>query len=166
MAMSLMDPVGLRRVAASAALAAPLNVLVSILLAKRYGAPGPLLASCIVCALVQIIPIGIYAQRRERDTARGVGRHRVERKKLVEAGLLPETGPDADDFDDQGGGPGSEYRPLAPDPEPLLEAISVETSAEPMPPVFARISRDDPNWVEPVIPIPRQRGFVPREEHG
>jgi O-antigen/teichoic acid export membrane protein len=166
MAMSLMDPVGLRRVALSAALAAPLNVLVSIALAKRYGAPGPLLASCIVCALVQIIPIGIYAQRRERDTARGVGRHRVERQQLVEAGLLPETGPDVDEYEGQDGGPGSQLPLPEPDPEPLLEAISVETSAEPMPPVFARISRDDPNWVEPVIPIPRQRGFVPREERG
>lgn len=91
MAMSIMDPVGVRVVALSAAIAAPLNVAVSIYFAQWYGAPGPLLASCVVCTGIQIIPVGFYAQRRQRDAVHGIGRHRLERQLLVDAGLLPPT---------------------------------------------------------------------------
>ncbi len=91
MAMSIMDPAGLRLVATCAVLAAPLNVGLSIALAKHLGAPGPLLASCVVCLLVQIIPVGLYARQRQRDAILGIGRHRVRSSQMVGSDVIAET---------------------------------------------------------------------------
>jgi O-antigen/teichoic acid export membrane protein len=73
-AMSLMDPVGVRFVVWCTAIALPLNIGLSVVLGKSLGAPGPLLASCIVGILVQAVPGLIYS--RDRQTA---GRHRRPR---------------------------------------------------------------------------------------
>jgi hypothetical protein len=73
-AMSLMDPVGVRFVVWCTAIALPLNIGLSIVLGRQLGAPGPLLASCIVGILVQAVPGLIYS--RDRQSA---GRHRRSR---------------------------------------------------------------------------------------
>ena len=75
-AMSLMDPVGVRFVVWCTAIALPLNIGLSIIMGKQLGAPGPLLASCIVGILVQAVPGLIYS--RDRQTA---GRHRRPRNE-------------------------------------------------------------------------------------
>jgi O-antigen/teichoic acid export membrane protein len=66
MAMAMMDPKGLRFVAACALVALPLNIVLSIALARSLGAPGPLLASCVVGLVVQVIPGALYLRRRTR----------------------------------------------------------------------------------------------------
>jgi O-antigen/teichoic acid export membrane protein len=63
MAMSMMEPKGLRFVAACAVLALPYNVGLSIVLANAIGAPGPLLASVAVGLFVQTIPGALYIRR-------------------------------------------------------------------------------------------------------
>ncbi|MFN2560842.1 MAG: lipopolysaccharide biosynthesis protein [Jatrophihabitans sp.] len=73
-AMSLMDPIGVRFVVWCTAIALPLNIGLSVVLGKGLGAPGPLLASCIVGILVQAVPGLVYS--RDRQTA---GRHRRSR---------------------------------------------------------------------------------------
>jgi hypothetical protein len=70
--MSLMDPVGVRFVVWCTAIALPLNIGLSIVLGRHLGAPGPLLASCIVGIFVQALP-GLYYSR-DRQNA---GRHRM-----------------------------------------------------------------------------------------
>jgi hypothetical protein len=147
--------VGLRLVALSAAIAAPLNVVVSIFFAQWYGAPGPLLASCIVCTVIQIIPVGWYANRRQRDAIRGVGRHRAERQRMVDAGLLP-GGPGAGDS-----APGGD-RLAGTDAAPVSTAgLGPATSVADGVPAFEPIEFEDPPDVSRA-PVPFQRGFAPR----
>jgi O-antigen/teichoic acid export membrane protein len=74
-AMSLMDPVGVRFVLACTLLALPANIGLSVVLGQHFGAPGPLLASCIVGLCVQALPGLVYS--RDRQSA---GRHRRPRK--------------------------------------------------------------------------------------
>jgi hypothetical protein len=74
-AMSLMDPIGVRFVVWCTAIALPLNIGLSVVLGKHLGAPGPLLASCIVGILVQALPGLVYS--RDRQSA---GRHRRPRR--------------------------------------------------------------------------------------
>jgi O-antigen/teichoic acid export membrane protein len=174
MAMSLMDPVGLRLVALSAAIAAPLNVAVSIFFARWYGAPGPLLASCIVCTVIQIIPVGWYANRRQHDAVRGIGRHRVERQKMIEAGLLP-AGPVAGE--DAPADPAPAARAARGAQSPALsgadaqarvsadygtEGFGMATSVADGVPAVEPIEVDEPPANFRTVPVPYQRGFVPR----
>ena len=160
MAMSLMDPVGLRLVALSAASAAPLTGVVSIFFAQWYGAPGPLLASCVVCTVIQIIPVGWYAGRRQNDAVRGIGRHRVERKKMIEAGLLPAGDPVADRAGQPGGPADDHPASIAVEygPDGLGPATSV---ADGVPVVEPLDEGRRPDHVA-TVPVPYQRGFVPR----
>ena len=67
LSMSLVDPAGARFVAICAVLTLPTNILVSIWLSREFGAPGPLLSLLIVSTTLQVIPIMIYARRRERS---------------------------------------------------------------------------------------------------
>jgi hypothetical protein len=64
LAMTLVDPAGLRVVAVVNFVALPLNLTLSVLLARVYGAPGPLLATAIVIFAVQFLPLVVYARRR------------------------------------------------------------------------------------------------------
>lgn len=75
-AMALMDPPGIRFVAACCAIALPVNVALSVLLAaSRLAAAGPLLATAAVGLFIQAIPAALYA--RTRQELRGYfGRHR------------------------------------------------------------------------------------------
>lgn len=68
MAMAMMEPAGLRVVAATAVAALPINIGLSILLAQRYGAPGPLLATFVVGLLVQTLPGVLYLRRASAAT--------------------------------------------------------------------------------------------------
>jgi O-antigen/teichoic acid export membrane protein len=77
-AMSLMDPQGLRFVGTCTVLSVPLNLGLSIVLAKHYGAAGPLLATFAVGLLVQTLPGLIYARNRE-----SVGRHRYRPRRAA-----------------------------------------------------------------------------------
>jgi O-antigen/teichoic acid export membrane protein len=63
-AMSLMDPRGVRFIATCTIIAVPLNVGLSVVLAQHLGAPGPLLATFIVGVIVQTVPGVIYANNR------------------------------------------------------------------------------------------------------
>ncbi|HEV7193728.1 MAG TPA: hypothetical protein VGN35_11055 [Jatrophihabitantaceae bacterium] len=72
LAMSMRDPAGLRFSATCATLAIPFNLVVSIVLAKHYGAAGPLLSTFSVGLLVQTVP-GLIYQRNRQHT----GRHRA-----------------------------------------------------------------------------------------
>lgn len=72
-AMMLMDPQGVRVVSALTVGALPINIALSVLLAERWGAPGPLLATIAVGILVQTVPALFYAARR-----RPGGLHRVD----------------------------------------------------------------------------------------
>lgn len=71
MAMAMMDPAGLRFVAACALVAVPLNIGLSVALARSIGAPGPLLASCIVGLAVQVLPGALYLRRRNEAAEQG-----------------------------------------------------------------------------------------------
>jgi hypothetical protein len=44
----------------------PVNITASIFLARRYGAPGPLMALFVVSLAIQVIPSLIFVNRRER----------------------------------------------------------------------------------------------------
>ncbi|PZS20042.1 MAG: hypothetical protein DLM57_02700 [Pseudonocardiales bacterium] len=79
-AMALMDPRGIRFISVCTVLALPINVGLSIILGKQMGAPGPLLATFIVGALVQTVPAIIYANRRGPK-----GRHRHDPKRAPDA---------------------------------------------------------------------------------
>lgn len=70
-AMSLMDPQGIRAVCLLTVIGVPANVALSTWLAVRLGAPGPLLGSCLVGLGIQSLPPIVYAYRR-----RPPGRHR------------------------------------------------------------------------------------------
>jgi hypothetical protein len=69
-AMSLMDPRGIRVVCLLTVIGVPANVALSTWLAVRLGAPGPLLGSCLVGLGIQSLPPIVYAYRR-----RPPGRH-------------------------------------------------------------------------------------------
>jgi hypothetical protein len=77
-AMSLMDPQGLRFVGVCTVLSVPLNLGLSIVLARHYGAAGPLLATFAVGLLVQTLPGMLYARNRE-----SVGRHRYQPRRAA-----------------------------------------------------------------------------------
>lgn len=79
-AMMLMDPQGVRVVSALTVGALPVNIALSIVLAERLGAPGPLVATIAVGILVQTVPALVYAARR-----RPAGRHRASRENTVGA---------------------------------------------------------------------------------
>jgi len=69
-AMSLMYPRGARFVVWTTVVALPLNVGLSIVLGRHYGAPGPLMASILVGLFVQAFPGLIYSSRRQRQRRR------------------------------------------------------------------------------------------------
>ncbi|MGH8961053.1 MAG: lipopolysaccharide biosynthesis protein [Jatrophihabitantaceae bacterium] len=71
--MSLMDPAGARFVGILAVIALPLNLALSIVLARAYGAPGPLFGSVVVAVLVQTVPALLYSRGRL-----STGRHRLD----------------------------------------------------------------------------------------
>ncbi len=90
LAMTLIDPAGVRMVALVNVLALPLNLALSILLAYRFGAAGPLLATAIVVAGVQALPLAVFARNR-----RVSGRHRRARGEQPHPVLLAAmTGPE------------------------------------------------------------------------
>jgi O-antigen/teichoic acid export membrane protein len=64
LAMKLTDPAGLRVIATWNVLAIPVNLTLSILLAKSLGAPGPLVGTAITMLAVQGLPVSLYARRR------------------------------------------------------------------------------------------------------
>lgn len=74
-AMSLMDPVGVRFVLWCTGLALPANISLSVVLGHRLGAPGPLLATVVVGLFLQTLPGLVYS--RDRQSA---GRHRRPRR--------------------------------------------------------------------------------------
>ncbi|MEO6884809.1 MAG: hypothetical protein ABI232_00790 [Jatrophihabitantaceae bacterium] len=74
LAMSLVDPAGLRFVATCAVLTVPVNIGFSVFLARHLGAPGPLIALFVVSLTLQVIPALFYARRREQVP----GRHRAD----------------------------------------------------------------------------------------
>jgi O-antigen/teichoic acid export membrane protein len=74
LAMTLVDPGGLRVVAVVNLVALPINLTLSVLLAYPYDAAGPLLATAIVFFTVQFLPLAVYARNRA-----SVGRHRLLR---------------------------------------------------------------------------------------
>jgi O-antigen/teichoic acid export membrane protein len=84
LAMSMMDPQGLRFVATCATLAVPTNIGVSILLVKHYGAAGPLLATFSVGLLVQTLPGLVYSRSRHRSA-----RHRYAPGTGFRRAVLP-----------------------------------------------------------------------------
>lgn len=63
-AMNMMDPAGARFTAVSSVIALPVNVALSVLLAQRYGAAGPLLATVVVVLVVQCMPGLLFIRRR------------------------------------------------------------------------------------------------------
>ena len=65
MAMYLIDPPGVRFIAIVNVLALPVNVGLSILLAQRLGASGPLFATVVAGLVMLIIPALIYIRRRQ-----------------------------------------------------------------------------------------------------
>jgi O-antigen/teichoic acid export membrane protein len=80
-AMSLMDPDGVRIVVACTVAALPLNIGLSIVLARHLGAPGPLFATAAVGLVVQVVPALLFST--DRQTA---GRHRRRRRAPVAPG--------------------------------------------------------------------------------
>ncbi len=70
--MSLMDGAGVRVLSICALIALPLNILLSIFLADKMGASGPLFATAAVGFVVQVIPPLIYSNDRKN-----AGRHRA-----------------------------------------------------------------------------------------
>lgn len=111
-AMSMMDPAGVRVVLLCTLLALPLNIGLSVVLAQHLGAPGPLLASCIVGLLVQALPGLLYAIDRQ-----GAGKHRRPRGTPAAFVPVPTEGYWADEA----------LIPAAPrDPELLGELTSSE----------------------------------------
>jgi O-antigen/teichoic acid export membrane protein len=83
LAMTLIDPAGVRTVAIVNVVALPLNLGLSIWFAYRWGAAGPLLATSLVVALVQVLPLAIYARNRKIT-----GRHRRGRGESPQPALL------------------------------------------------------------------------------
>jgi O-antigen/teichoic acid export membrane protein len=79
-AMSLMDPQGLRFVGICTVLSMPINLGLSIVLARHYGAAGPLLATFAAGLLIQTLPGLVYARNRE-----SVGRHRYQSRRAAAA---------------------------------------------------------------------------------
>ncbi|MCW2780948.1 MAG: polysaccharide biosynthesis protein [Marmoricola sp.] len=71
-AMSLMDPSGVRLIATLTLVALPLNIGLSIIFARHWGAAGPLFASVLVGILVQTLP-GVFFG----PNGRSGGRHRA-----------------------------------------------------------------------------------------
>jgi O-antigen/teichoic acid export membrane protein len=82
-AMSLRDPRGIRFIGICTVLALPINLGLSIVFARWWGAPGPLIATFIVGLLVQTVPGLLYAQSRDlgqTPTAARGGKHRLVRE--------------------------------------------------------------------------------------
>jgi O-antigen/teichoic acid export membrane protein len=71
-AMMLTDPAGLRVIATWNVIAIPVNLGISIVLAKHIGAPGPLLATAGTILIVQGIPTSLYARRRNARLRAGI----------------------------------------------------------------------------------------------
>lgn len=67
LSMSLVDPAGARFVAICAVITLPVNIAVSIVLSREFGAPGPLMSLLLVSTSIQVIPILLYSRRRERS---------------------------------------------------------------------------------------------------
>lgn len=93
-AMSLMYPGAIKVVVWFTVLALPLNIGLSIVLAREYGAAGPLLATVVVGIAVQVLPGLFYSVYRQRKLPVTAGRHaagvvvtEVPVEVTVEAGL-------------------------------------------------------------------------------
>lgn len=67
LAMSLVDPKGARLVALTTVLTVPINLFISIQLAREWGAPGPLASMLMVSLSIQIVPWLIFSWRRTRS---------------------------------------------------------------------------------------------------
>ncbi|MCZ4499180.1 MAG: Polysaccharide biosynthesis protein [Marmoricola sp.] len=67
MSMALVDPRGARLVAITTLLTVPTNLYLSVVLAREWGAPGPLVSMLLVGVIVQIIPWTIFSVRRSRS---------------------------------------------------------------------------------------------------
>src|SRR4051794_19741789 len=90
LAMTLIDPAGVRMVALVNLLALPLNLALSIAFAYKFGAAGPLLATAVVVLIVQALPLAVFARNR-----RSTGRHRRGRDEAPQPALLAAiTGPE------------------------------------------------------------------------
>jgi O-antigen/teichoic acid export membrane protein len=82
-AMALRDPRGIRFVGICTLVALPVNLVLSIVLAHRWGAPGPLVATFLTGLIVQTLPGFWYARTRDiRRPPAGAegGRHRLTRE--------------------------------------------------------------------------------------
>jgi O-antigen/teichoic acid export membrane protein len=66
-AMSLVDPRGARLVAITTVITVPVNLYASVVLARQWGAPGPLVSMLVVGLVVQIIPWLAFSIRRSRS---------------------------------------------------------------------------------------------------
>ncbi|MCX6398001.1 MAG: hypothetical protein NTV23_16050 [Propionibacteriales bacterium] len=66
-AMTLVDPVGARLVAATTVITVPVNLVVSVLLADAWGARGPLVSLLVVGMTIQIVPWLVFSVRRSRS---------------------------------------------------------------------------------------------------
>lgn len=67
LSMSLVDPKGARLVAITTVASVPLNLGLSVWLAKEWGAPGPLVSMLAVGLVVQIVPWVWFSVRRSRS---------------------------------------------------------------------------------------------------
>lgn len=67
LAMSLVDPKGAKLVAITTVMTVPLNLFFSVLAAREWGAPGPMVSMLAVSTVVQIIPWMIFSVRRSRS---------------------------------------------------------------------------------------------------
>ncbi len=81
-AMALRDPQGIRFIGICTVLALPINLGLSIVFARWWGAPGPLVATFLTGLFVLTLPGMLYAQAREarRTAVPAVGRHRLVRE--------------------------------------------------------------------------------------
>jgi len=69
-AMSLVDPAGARLVAVTTVLTVPTNLYLSVVLAREWGAPGPLFSMLVVGLVIQIVPWVTFSVRRSRSGER------------------------------------------------------------------------------------------------
>jgi O-antigen/teichoic acid export membrane protein len=67
LSMGMVDPKGARLVAWTTVLTVPLNLYLSVVLAREWGAPGPLVSMLGVSLIVQIIPWLVFSVRRSRS---------------------------------------------------------------------------------------------------
>ncbi|MCW2854430.1 MAG: polysaccharide biosynthesis protein [Marmoricola sp.] len=67
LSMTMIDPAGARLVAFTSVLAIPANLGLSIIWARDWGAPGPLVSALVVSIFLQVLPWTIFSRRRARS---------------------------------------------------------------------------------------------------